>query len=170
MKVRTIQGQWYTRGEAVAPGGVHTANRYIPEKLVFTRAQGAYIWDADGHRYIDYHAAFGPFVLGHAHPEVNRRVIEAIQHTDLFGVGTTDLEIALGEKIRQHVPAAEMVLFCNAGSEATFHALRLARAVTGRRYLLKFQGCYHGWHDYTCRNMLSASEKIGTRDPAPLAS
>ncbi len=165
MKVDTKQSQLYARGEASAPGGVHTANRYIPEKMVFVRGQGAYMWDADGKRYCDYHAAFGPFVLGHAHPEVNRRVIEAIQQTDLFGVGTTDLEIALGEKIRQHVPAAEMVLFCNAGSEATFHALRLARAVTGRRYILKFQGCYHGWHDYTCRNMLSAPEKIGTRDP-----
>ena len=165
MKVDTKQSQLYARGEAFAPGGVHTANRYIPEKMVFTRGQGAYMWDADGKRYIDYHAAFGPFVLGHAYPEVNRRVIEAIQQTDLFGVGTTDLEIELGAKIRQHVPSAEMVLFCNAGSEATFHALRLARAVTGRRYILKFQGCYHGWHDYTCRNMLSAPEKIGTRDP-----
>ena len=165
MKVDTKQSQLYARGEAFAPGGVHTANRYIPEKMVFTRGQGAYMWDADVKRYIDYHAAFGPFVLGHAYPEVNRRVIEAIQQTDLFGVGTTDLEIELGAKIRQHVPSAEMVLFCNAGSEATFHALRLARAVTGRRYILKFQGCYHGWHDYTCRNMLSAPEKIGTRDP-----
>ncbi len=165
MKVDTRQGQIYSRGEQLTPGGVHTANRYTSERMVFTRAQGPFMWDADGKRYLDYHAAFGPFVLGHSHPEVNRRVIDAIQQTDLFGVGTTDLEVELGAKIREHVPAAEMVLFCNAGSEATFHALRLARAVTGRRYILKFQGCYHGWHDYTCRNMLSAPEKIGTRDP-----
>lgn len=116
MKVDTRQGQLYARGEQVTPGDVHTANRYIPERMVFTRAQRAYMWDADGKRYIDYHAAFGPFVLGHAHPEVNRRVIDTIQQTDLFGVGTTDLEVELGAKIRQHVPAAEMVLFCNAGS------------------------------------------------------
>jgi glutamate-1-semialdehyde 2,1-aminomutase len=165
MKVHTRQNEIYARGEQFAPGGVHTANRYIPEKMVFTKAQGAYIWDADGRRYVDYHAAFGPFILGHAHPEVNRRVIDAIQQTDLFGVGTTDLEVELGAKIRQHVPCAEQVLFCNAGSEATFHALRLARATTGRRYILKFQGCYHGWHDYTCRNMLSAPDRIGARDP-----
>ncbi len=165
MKVETQQQTLYTTSERLTPGGVHTANRYIPEKMVFTRAQGAYIWDADGKRYLDYHAAFGPFVLGHAHPEVNRRVIDTIQQTDLFGVGTTDMEIDLCKKIRQHVPAAEMSLLCNAGSEATFHAIRLARAATGRRYILKFQGCYHGYHDSVCRNMLSAADKIGTRDP-----
>ncbi len=165
MKVGTQQNDLYARSEQYAPGGVHTANRYIAEKMVFTRAQGAYIWDADGTRYLDYHAAFGPFVLGHAHPEVNRRVIDTIQQTDLFGVGTTDMEIALCAKLRQHVPAAEMSLLCNAGSEATFHAVRLARAATGRRYILKFQGCYHGYHDSVCRNMLSSADKIGTRDP-----
>ena len=95
MKVDTRQGQLYARSETLAPGGVHTANRYLPERPVFTRAAGAYIWDADGRRYVDYHAAFGPFVLGHAHPEVNRRVIDAIQQTDLFGAGTTDLEVEL---------------------------------------------------------------------------
>lgn len=165
MKVGTHQDELYALSERYAPGGVHTANRYTPEKMVFARAQGAHIWDADGKRYLDYHAAFGPFVLGHAHPEVNRRVIDTIQQTDLFGVGTTDMEIALCAKLRQHVPAAEMSLLCNAGSEATFHAVRLARAVTGRRYVLKFQGCYHGYHDALCRNMLSTADKIGTRDP-----
>ncbi len=165
MKVDTQQSQLYARSEQYAPGGVHTANRYTAEKMVFSRAQGAYIWDADGKRYLDYHAAFGPFVLGHAHPEVNRRVIDTIQQTDLFGVGTTDMEIELCAKLRQHVPAAEMSLLCNAGSEATFHAVRLARAATGRRYILKFQGCYHGYHDSVCRNMLSSEDKIGTRDP-----
>jgi glutamate-1-semialdehyde 2,1-aminomutase len=165
MEVDTRQRQLYARSEQLVPGGVHTANRYLPERLVFTRAQGAYIWDASGKRYLDYHAAFGPCVLGHAHPEITRHVIDTVQHTDLFGVGTTDLEIALCDKLRQHVPAAEMSLLCNSGSEATFHALRLARAVTGRRYVLKFQGCYHGWHDYVCRNMLSAPDRIGKRDP-----
>ncbi|MGQ0550711.1 MAG: aspartate aminotransferase family protein [Armatimonadota bacterium] len=165
MKVQTRQRELYAASEQHTPGGVHTANRYIPEKMVFTRAAGQYMWDADGTRYVDYHAAFGPFILGHAHPEVNRRVIDTIQQTDLFGVGTTDLEVALCAKLVQHVPAAEAVLLCNSGSEATFHAIRLARAVTGRRYILKFQGCYHGFHDSVLRNMLSAPEKIGTRDP-----
>lgn len=165
MRLDTRQRELYAHSEQHTPGGVHTANRYIPEKMVFTRAAGAFIWDADGNRYLDYHAAFGPFILGHAHPEVNRRVIDTIQQTDLFGVGTTDLEVELCAKICQHVPSAEAALLCNAGSEATFHALRLARAVTGRRYILKFQGCYHGYHDSVCRNMLSAPDKIGARDP-----
>ncbi len=165
MKVKTRQDELYAASERHTPGGVHTANRYIPEKMVFTRAAGQYIWDADGTRYVDYHAAFGPFILGHAHPEVNRRVIDTIQQTDLFGVGTTDLEVALCDKLVQHVPAVEAALLCNSGSEATFHAIRLARAVTGRRYILKFQGCYHGFHDSVLRNMLSAPEKIGKRDP-----
>jgi glutamate-1-semialdehyde 2,1-aminomutase len=155
----------YQQSERVTPGGVHTANRSVEPKLVFTRAQGAYVWDADGRKYLDYHAAFGPFLLGHAHPEVNRRVVEAISRTDLYGIGTTDLEVALAEKLVQLIPSAERALLCNTGSEATFHAIRLARAVTGRRLLIKFQGCYHGYHDYTCRNMLSAPDRIGRRDP-----
>jgi glutamate-1-semialdehyde 2,1-aminomutase len=155
----------YTRSEAVTPGGVHTANRYMAQKPVFVRAQGARIWDANGKEYLDYQAAFGPFILGHCYPDVVNAVKEALDHTDLFGVGTTDLEIQLAEKICQHVPSAEQVLFCNAGAEATFHAIRLSRAVTGRRKIIKFQGCYHGWHDSVCRNMLSAPDKIMQKDP-----
>jgi glutamate-1-semialdehyde 2,1-aminomutase len=147
------------------PGGVHTSVRQVSPVPVFTRAQGARIWDAEGREYLDCHAAFGPIVLGHSYPFVNRHVAEAIERVDLFGMGTTDLEIRLAQKITEHVPCAEKVLFCNSGSEATYHAIRLARAVTGRRKILKFQGCYHGWHDYVLRNTLSAPEKIGARDP-----
>lgn len=157
--------EMYTTANQFTPGGVHTSIRNIPPHLIFTRAEGPYIFDADGNRYIDYQAAFGPFILGHCHPYVTKKVTEAIQTTDLYGVGTTDLEIVLAEKICKHVPSAEMVLFCNSGSEATYHALRLSRAVTGRKKLIKFQGCYHGWHDYVARNMLSAPELIGKRDP-----
>ncbi|CAG7654392.1 aspartate aminotransferase family protein [Paenibacillus allorhizosphaerae] len=155
----------YSEANQYTPGGVHTSIRNVDPHLIFTTADGAYIYDADGNRYIDYQAAFGPFVLGHRHPYVTEKVIEAIQRTDLFGVGTTDLEIRLSEKICRHVPSADMVLFCNSGSEATYHAIRLSRAVTGRRKLIKFQGCYHGWHDYVARNMLSAPDMIGKRDP-----
>lgn len=165
MSITAQNAALYERSERVTPGGVHTANRYVDPKLAFVRAQGAYVWDADGRNYLDYHAAFGPFLLGHAHPEVNRRVVEAIRQTDLYGMGTTDLEVALAEKLVKLIPSAERVLLCNTGSEATFHAIRLARAATGRRKLIKFQGCYHGYHDYTCRNMLSAPDRIGQRDP-----
>lgn len=155
----------YEEANLYTPGGVHTSIRNVEPHLVFTRAEGAYIYDADGNKYIDYQAAFGPYILGHNHPYVNGKVMEALQRTDLFGNGTTDLEIELAKKICKHVPSAEQVLFCNSGSEATYHAIRLARAVTGRPKLIKFQGCYHGWHDYVARNMLSAWDMVGKRDP-----
>src|SRR5699024_4229567 len=85
--------------------------------------------------------------------------------TDLFGVGTTDLEIELANKLNKHLPSVDQVLFCNAGSEATYHAIRLSRAVTEKKKIIKFQGCYHGWHDYVARNMLSDWDKVGKRDP-----
>lgn len=153
------------RAKRVAPGGVHTSIRNIDPPLSFQRAEGAYIYDMDGNRYIDYHAAFGPFVLGHCHPFVTERVREAIGSTDLFGVGATELEAELAEKIVQHVPSAEKVLFCTSGSEATYHAIRVSRAITGRTLIIKFQGCYHGWHGYVLRNMLSPEHMIGQRDP-----
>ena len=155
----------YEQANRFTPGGVHTSIRNVVPRLVFKKAEGAYIYDADGNRYLDFQAAFGPFVLGHCHPYVTGKVVEAIQRTDLYGIGSTDLEIELAEKICKHVPSAEKVLFCNSGSEATYHAIRLSRAVTGRPKLIKFQGCYHGWHDYVARNMLSAPDMIGKRDP-----
>jgi glutamate-1-semialdehyde 2,1-aminomutase len=137
----------------------------IDPPLCVRRANGAYIEDVDGARYIDYHAAFGPFILGHCYPDVVERVVEAIRVTDLYGISTTELEVELARRVVAHVPSVEQVLFCCTGSEATFHAVRLARAATGRPKLIKFQGCYHGWHDYLLRNVLSAPERVGERDP-----
>jgi glutamate-1-semialdehyde 2,1-aminomutase len=150
--------------ERVIPGGVSSNNRLVDPNLVFTRAQGAYLYDADGRRYVDYHAGFGPPILGHAHPEVNLRVTETLSSLDLIGVGPSELETQLAEKIVEHVPAAEKVMFCNSGSEATYFALRLARAATGRRKIIKFQGCYHGWHDAVAMNVISPAYKVGTKD------
>ena len=155
----------YSDACEVIPGGVNTSLRRVSPQLVFTRAQGAIITDADSNDYIDYHAAFGPILLGHSYEPVNRRVAEAMQTLDPLGVGTTELEIRLARKICQHVPSAEEVLFCNSGSEATYQAIRLARAVTGRMKIIKFQGCYHGWHDSVAMNVISAPEKLGQIDP-----
>lgn len=155
----------YEEAKRYTPGGVHTSIRNVEPHLIFTNAEGAYIYDADGKKYLDYQAAFGPFILGHNFKQVNDRVVDTLSRTDLYGVGTTDLEIECAAKISKHVPSAEQVLFCNSGSEATYHAIRLSRAVTERRKLIKFQGCYHGWHDYVARNMLSTPDKIGKRDP-----
>lgn len=148
----------------VIPGGVSSNNRLVEPNLVFTHAEGQYLYDADGRRYVDYHAGFGPPILGHAHPEVNERVTETLSRLDLIGVGSNELEMQLAEKIVEHVPAAEKVMFCNSGSEATYFALRLARAATGRQKIIKFQGCYHGWHDAVAMNVISASDKVGQKD------
>ena len=149
----------------VTPGGVNTARRKIDPPLCIRRGQGAYVEDLDGNRYIDFHAAYGAILLGHSYPAVNRRVRQIMDEQVLFGVGTTELEVAVAEKIVAHVPGAEQVAICGSGSEATYHAIRLARAVTGRAKLVKFQGLYHGFHDYVLRNVISAPERIGQRDP-----
>ena len=146
------------------PGGVNSSTRALNPALIWKKAQGSMLEDADGRRYIDYHAAFGPIVLGHNDADVNQRVIEALQGPDLIGVGTTEIEVELAGKLNRHIPSAEKVLLCNSGSEATFNAVRLARAVTGRKKIIKFQGCYHGWHDYLCMNVISPAEKIGQYD------
>lgn len=147
------------------PGGVHTAIRTIDPPLCVRRSKGAYIWDVNDRRYIDYHAAFAPIILGHCYPDVTARVIQSIQTNDLYGVSTTETELELSKKIIKHVPSVEQVLLCCTGSEATFHAVRLSRAVTNRQKIIKFQGCYHGWHDYVLRNVISSANMVGGRDP-----
>jgi glutamate-1-semialdehyde 2,1-aminomutase len=152
----------------VIPGGVNSTNRILPWPFVVAEAQGAYITDVDGHRYLDYHAAFGPFVLGHAHPRVNAAVKATMDRLDLVGAGVTEIEIQLAEKVAQYVPSAERVLLTNSGSEATYAALRLARGVTGRNDIVKFQGTYHGWHDAVLMNVISKPERVGRKDPLSL--
>jgi glutamate-1-semialdehyde 2,1-aminomutase len=149
----------------IVPGGLHTAIRIIDPPLCVKRSEGAYLWDVDGKRYIDYHAAFAPIILGHCYPDVVERVGAAIRQNDLYGVSTNESELALSKKIVEHVPSAEQVLLCCTGSEATFHAIRVSRAHTGRQQVIKFQGCYHGWHDYVLRNVISSSNLVGGRDP-----
>jgi len=156
----------FERAKAVTPGGVNSGTRGLADPKVWARAEGAYLFDADGARYLDYHAAFGPIILGHNHPAVNQAVAKAMTQVDLTGVGTTELEILLAEKVVEHVPSAEMALIFGSGTEATYLAQRLARAFTGRKKLVKFQGCFHGWHDYLLMNIISAPDKIGHKDPA----
>ena len=148
------------------PGGIHSSARRADQPIIFTRAEGAYIYDNQGTKYTDYLGAMGACILGHCHPQVNQAVMKAISRVDLFGFGTTDLEITLAEKICKHLPSAEQILFCNSGSEATYHAIRLARAITNRSKIIKFQGGYHGWHDYVALNGASSPDKIGKIDPS----
>jgi len=156
----------FQRATAVTPGGVNSGIRGLPDPIVWERAEGAKLYDTDGDVYLDYHAAFGPIILGHNHPAVNAAVAQAMTQVDLIGAGTTELEIRLAEKIVEHLPSAEMALIFASGTEATYLAQRLARAATGRMKLVKFQGCFHGWHDYLLMNIISAPEKIGQKDPA----
>jgi glutamate-1-semialdehyde 2,1-aminomutase len=147
------------------PGGVNSSLRFTDPPLIFSRAAGSRVWDADGNEYLDYHAAFGPIILGHAHPEVLRRVNAVASALDVVGLGSTELEVELARTLTRLIPSAEMVLFTNTGSEATYHAVRLARAATGRPLLVKFQGCYHGWHDAVAANVISRRDHLDRIDP-----
>jgi glutamate-1-semialdehyde 2,1-aminomutase len=149
----------------VIPGGVNTCRRRSSPPLCFARGSGAYLEDLDGRRYVDYHAAYGAILLGHADPAVDERVAAAVRGGVLFGAGVTEDEVRLARLIARHVPSVEQTVVCNSGSEATYHAIRLARGVTGRQRIVKFQGCYDGFHDYVLRNVLSAPDRVGRRDP-----
>jgi glutamate-1-semialdehyde 2,1-aminomutase len=155
------------RARRVIPGGVNSGQRLVEglEDLVITATAGATFTDADGRVYTDYHAAFGPPLLGHNDEDVDRAVQQAARSVDLMGVGVTPIEIELAERIVELVPSIERVLLTVTGSEATFHALRVARTLTGRRYVVKFQGCYHGWHDSVAMNVISPPEHVGKKHP-----
>ena len=155
------------RAARVIPGGVNSGQRRVPglEELVIAATSGATFTDGDGNTYTDYHSAFGPPLLGHNDPDVDGAVAAAARDVGLMGVGVTRIEVELAERICELVPSVERVLLTMTGSEATFHALRLARAATGRRYVIKFQGCYHGWHDSVAMNVISLPENVGKKDP-----
>jgi glutamate-1-semialdehyde 2,1-aminomutase len=113
-----------------------------------TRAEGSRIWDVDGNEYIDFHAGFGSVLLGHNAPPVREAIDAALNEHGVTFATANPLEVELAERVVEMVPSAENVVFACTGTEATYHALRLARAVTGRDRILKFEGHYHGWHDY----------------------
>lgn len=151
----------------VTPGGVHSTIRRVRDPLFAMKSgKGAYLWDFDGKRYIDYNAAWGTNVLGFANPEVQKAVTDAALNSDLYGLGATEYEVGFCERIKKHVPQMEKVLVTTSGSEATFQALRVARAHTGRQKIIKFQGAFHGWHDSVLRNLYGNFGKMYQRDPA----
>ncbi len=152
------------RNRNFIPGGVVSVNRATYPEIVFVKGQGAFIWDADGNRYHDYHAAFAPHFLGHNDPYVTEAAIRVLRDgASLFGSGTTLLEGRLAELICRHVPSAESVQFLNSGSEATFQAIRLARAVTGREHIIVMQGGYNGWHNDVSCNLMTPLDQLGPR-------
>ena len=158
------------RAEKVLPLGVNSNFRYWGEGLTpyVDKAKGAYLWDVDGRRFIDYRMAFGPIILGHAYDEVDAKVIEEVKNGVLFAM-TGELEIEVAEMIVEMCPAVDMIRFACSGTEATMHAIRVARAFTGREIILKFEGNYHGFHDHTLWSTYAPVEAYGNRrNPIPV--
>jgi glutamate-1-semialdehyde 2,1-aminomutase len=152
------------RNSAYIPGGVSSTNRIISPPISFAKGEGAYLWDIDGKRYIDYHAAFAPHFLGHNFAPVNEAVIDALRGgASLFGAGPSELEGRLAELICTHVAAVDKVCLQNTGSEATSLAIRLSRAITGRQHFIVVQGGYNGNHDELACNVFNTPAEIGPR-------
>lgn len=124
--------------------------------LILTEGRGSRLIDIEGRTFIDYHMAFGAIVLGHSDPEVAEAIASQAARLTLHGAGVTDVEILYAELIQSLIPTADKVLFTNSGSEAVLMALRIARAYTGRDLIVKFEGNYHGWHDYSLLNVKTA--------------
>lgn len=149
---------------AYIPGGISSTNRIIDPPIGFIKGQGAYLWDIDGRRYVDYHAAFAPHFLGHNFAPINDAVIETLRGgASLFGAGPSPLEGRLAELICENVAAVEKVCLMNTGSEATSLAIRLSRAVTGRQHFIVVQGGYNGNHDELACNVFNTLQEIGPR-------
>ena len=140
----------FERAKKLIPGGVNSPVRAFKAvggtPRFVQRAQGAYFWDADGKRYIDYIGSWGPMILGHGHPAVIDAVQKAMMDGFSFGA-PTEREVELAEEIVKVVPSIEMVRLVSSGTEAAMSALRLARGATGRSKIIKFEGCYHGHTD-----------------------
>jgi len=140
----------FERAQLTIPGGVNSPVRAFRSvggtPRFIERAQGAYFWDADGQRYIDYIGSWGPMILGHVHPEVLEAVQKVLVNGFSFGA-PTESEVEIAEEICQLVPSIEQVRMVSSGTEATMSALRLARGFTNRSRIVKFEGCYHGHAD-----------------------
>ena len=140
----------FARAQKTIPGGVNSPVRAFKAvggtPRFITKADGAYIWDADDNQYIDYVQSWGPMVLGHNNDKIREAVISAAQNGLSFGA-PTESEIIMAEMVSSMVPSMEMVRMVNSGTEATMSAIRLARGYTGRNKLVKFEGCYHGHAD-----------------------
>ena len=140
----------FARAQRHIPGGVNSPVRAFRSvggtPRFFTRGEGAYVWDADGQRYIDYVGSWGPLILGHAEPDTVKAVQDAAARGLSFGA-PTEAEIDLADLLVQLVPSMDMVRLVSSGTEATMSAIRLARGHTGRDVLIKFEGCYHGHAD-----------------------
>jgi glutamate-1-semialdehyde 2,1-aminomutase len=154
----------FDRAAKSIPGGVSSNFRYWgdDQTLVVKKAEGAYLWDQDDKRYVDYRLGFGPVVLGHARQEITDYVTEAMKMGNCFAM-TNEYEIRVAEKIKK-MAGVDMVRMSNTGTEATMGAMRIARAFTGRDKVLKFDGAYHGFHDYSLWNTYPPTTGVGYKN------
>ena len=140
----------FLRACRVIPGGVNSPVRAFKAvggtPKFITKAKGPHFWDAEGTQYTDYIGSWGPMILGHGHPDVLEAVVRAAETGFSFGA-PTEREIELAEEILRHIPSMQMVRLVSSGTEAAMSAIRLARGATGRKKLIKFEGCYHGHVD-----------------------
>jgi glutamate-1-semialdehyde 2,1-aminomutase len=157
----------FAEAETLLPGGVDSPVRAFRavggQPLFIERGEGAYLYDVDGNRFVDYVLSWGPLILGHAHPRVVRAIADAAARGTSYGA-PSPLELELAKLIQQYVPSIEMIRFVNSGTEATMSALRLARAFTGRNKIIKFEGCYHGHADLLLVQAGSGVATLGLPD------
>ena len=151
----------YKRAKRLMPGGVNSPVRaFQPYPFFTSHAEGSRLHDQDGNVYIDYCMAYGPLILGHAHPTVMNAVRPQLERGTMYGT-PTEIEVELAELVSEIVPCVEMMRLINSGTEATMHAIRVARGHTGRDKIVKFEGCYHGAHDYVLGKAGSGATTFG---------
>ncbi|MEG0451010.1 MAG: glutamate-1-semialdehyde 2,1-aminomutase [Lysinibacillus sp.] len=167
----------HTKSEAVHKealehivGGVNSPSRSYKavgggSPVAMARGKGAYFWDVDGNRYIDYLAAYGPIVTGHGHPHIAKAIINAAENGTLFGT-PTEYEVTFAKMLKEAIPSMDKVRFNNSGTEAVMTTVRVARAYTGRTKIMKFAGCYHGHFDLVLVAAGSGPATLGTPDSA----
>ncbi|MFS1514283.1 glutamate-1-semialdehyde 2,1-aminomutase [Chengkuizengella sp. SCS-71B] len=155
-------------------GGVNSPSRSFKAvgggaPVFMEKAEGAYFWDVDGNKYIDYLAAYGPIILGHAHPHVTKAITKAAQNGTLYGT-PTQLENKFSKMLKKAIPSMDKVRFVNSGTEAVMTTIRVARAYTGRRKIIKFAGCYHGHSDLVLVAAGSGPSTLGIPDSAGITT
>ena len=168
----TKSNELQKRAKKVIPLGVNSNFRYWGDGITpyVDHGKGGFLFDVDGNRYIDYRMAFGPIILGHAFDAVDEFVREEIDKGVLFAM-TGSLEVSVAEMMVEMCPGLEMVRTACSGTEATMHALRVARAFTGREKIIKFEGMYHGFQDYTLFSTYAPAESLGNyNSPIPVPS
>ncbi|MDQ6423574.1 glutamate-1-semialdehyde 2,1-aminomutase [Paenibacillus sp. LHD-117] len=167
---RPMSNQLYQEALQHIVGGVNSPSRSFKAvgggaPVFMKRAEGAYFWDVDDNRYIDYLAAYGPIITGHAHPHITEAIVTAARNGILYGT-PTELEIKLARMLKEAIPSMDKVRFVNSGTEAVMTTIRVARAYTKRNKIIKFAGCYHGHSDLVLVAAGSGPSTLGIPDSA----